>query len=120
MLHLQVQRNDKILLEVATHIPRCYNLLQFYSCALNNISLNQFCMAEAHRNLATDLSFKRQKKIYKSKTKLKIPRNYLQTHKVIMAIMKQNEFECMLVNGSKLHKDSNNLSQVAGSESLLV
>lgn len=37
-----------------------------------------------------------------------------------MAIMKQNEFEGVLANGSKLHKDSNNLSQVAGSESLLV
>lgn len=37
-----------------------------------------------------------------------------------MAIMKQNEFECILVNSSKLHKDSNNLSQVAGSDSLLV
>lgn len=37
-----------------------------------------------------------------------------------MTIMKQNEFECILVNGSKLHKDAINLSQVAGSDSLLV
>lgn len=78
-----------------------------------------FYMAEEHRNLATDLSFKRQKNI-KTQNKTKNPSRYRQTRKVIMAIMKQNEFKCILVNGSKLHKDSNNLSQVAGSESLLV
>lgn len=75
-------------------------------------------MAGAHRNLRHKFVLQESKN-NRLRTKLKSS-HYPQTCKAIVAIMKQNEFECILVNGSKLHKDSNNLSQVAGSDSLLV